>query len=184
MEIPRRHRIVIALDGSEYAAVVLEHALDQAARYDRADLHAIHVVDDLNDCDTAKLWLAETVLDGFEVFRARQRDWRTRLHIRAGRTDEEIVGLAADIEADLIVVGRYGLHRRKTTNRVLDGATCPTLVVGLTEHVIDPHPYCPPCVLVREESEGDQWFCPEHLARAHASLSTRLLPDSPSLVSW
>src|SRR5207248_7062449 len=40
-----RHRIVVALDLSEYAEIVLEHAIDQAARHAASDLHFLYVAD-------------------------------------------------------------------------------------------------------------------------------------------
>ena len=41
-----RYRIVVGLDLSEYAEVVLEHALDQAARHELSELHFVTVVPD------------------------------------------------------------------------------------------------------------------------------------------
>jgi hypothetical protein len=38
-----RHCIVVALDLGDYAEIVLEHALDQAARHDVTDLHFVYV---------------------------------------------------------------------------------------------------------------------------------------------
>jgi len=161
---PRRFRIVIALDGLEYSEIVLEHGLDQAARHDAPDLHILTVVDKEADLEAIKTWLATSVLEGLETFRAGRPDWRTRLHIRPGRPVDEIVSLVGEIDADLLVIGHYGLHhpRHSIADRVIAAAPCPTLVVGLTGRTVDPQPQCPDCVTARAESEGERWFCAAH----------------------
>ena len=180
-KVPHPYRIVIALDGSEYSEIVLEHGLDQAARHDSPDLHILRVIDDERDLQSVKNWLATCVLEGLETFRAGRPNWRTRLHMRLGRPADEIVNLAAEVDADLLVVGRFGIHsRHSTAERVVVAAGCPTLVVGLTGHTIDPEPQCPVCVEAREHSDGERWFCAAHSAPDHLRLST-LVPSSTSL---
>src|SRR5712671_1942946 len=39
----RRYRMVVGVDLTEYSEIVLEHALDQAARHSAPELHIIHV---------------------------------------------------------------------------------------------------------------------------------------------
>jgi nucleotide-binding universal stress UspA family protein len=179
---PRRYRIVIALDDSEYSEIVLEHALDQASRHDAPDLHVLFVVDDRTDVAATKAWLATVVLEGLDAFRAGRSDWRTRLHVRHGDPAEEIANLAAEIDTDLLVIGRYGVHhpRRSVADAVLATAPYPTLVVGLTGHVVEAEPPCTACVAVREESDGERWFCVDHSAPDRLRLST-LIPRSTTL---
>ncbi len=165
--LPRRFGIVVAIDLSEYAEIVLEHAVDQAARHDAPDLHVLTVVDERADLEDAKEALAALVLPALDELD--DVDWHARLHVRGGRAYEEIANLAADVRADLIVVGRFGLHHRGTrlgsvASRVLDVATCPTLVVGLTDDSPDAITACPDCVAVRAESDGERWFCDAHSA--------------------
>lgn len=166
MDIRRRYRIVIALDHSQYSEIVLEHGLDQAARHDDPDLHVLTVIENADDVATTKTWLAASVLEGLESFRAGRPDWRTRLHIGSGDPAAEITSLAAEIDADLIVIGRYGLHhpRRSTADLVVAAATCSTLVVGLTGRTIGIDEQCSECVAVREHSDGERWFCAAHSA--------------------
>ncbi|HEU0035805.1 MAG TPA: universal stress protein [Kofleriaceae bacterium] len=177
--IVRRFPIVIALDRSEYAEIVLEHALDQAKRHDAPDLHIITVVEDPKlDLEPIKAWLGRLVLEGLDTFRDGQDSWRTRIHVRCGRPAEEITNLAAEISADLIVVGRYGMHhpKRSLAMTVIEQATCPTLVVGLTDHEIEIQPQCRECMKLREESDGERWFCDAHAAPGRMRLS-QLLPS-------
>src|SRR5688572_20331983 len=181
MDAKNRYRIVIALDGLQYSEIVLEHGLDQAARHDAPDLHVLVVVDKPAEIGPIKTWLATTVLEGLDVFRAGRPDWRTRLHVRLGRPAEEIANLAGEVDADLLVIGRYGLHhpRRSIADDVITTAPCPTLVVGLAGHEIDPEPACLECVAVREQSDGERWFCERHAAPDRLRLSTLVPSSSP-----
>jgi len=171
----RRFGIVIGLDRSEYAEIVLEHALDQAARHDAPDLHILTVVDRHADLEATKQRLAALVLPALEDLKV--ADWRVRLHVRVGEAHEEIVSLAAELRANLIVIGRFGLHHRRTrlgsvASRVLDAATCPTLVVGMVDDSPDAIAQCADCVAVRAESDGERWFCAAHTAGDRVSLAT------------
>jgi nucleotide-binding universal stress UspA family protein len=178
----RRYRIVIALDGSQYAEIVLEHAFDQAARHGDADLHLITIVDDPADIDHTKRWLARATLEGLDAFSERRSQWRTRLHVRVGKTADEIANLAAEVAADLLVIGNYGVHpqRKPIAMEVIERAPCATLIVGLTGRVVEAVEQCPDCVLVREESDGERWFCEAHTSDHELRLST-LVPSSLSL---
>jgi nucleotide-binding universal stress UspA family protein len=164
----RRYRIVVGIDLSEYSDIVIEHALDQAARHDAPELHFLTVCERRRfsgeECKQA-LW--ERVHPALETFNRFGTDWRARLHVRRGRPEVEIAQLAADIRANLIVIGQFGLHNPRITdknlpNRVLQQAVCPTLVVGFPE-TLDTSPQCPMCAAVREDTEGEQWFCAQHV---------------------
>jgi nucleotide-binding universal stress UspA family protein len=163
----RRYRIVVGVDLSEYADIVIEHALDQAARHDTPELHLLTVRENRRqDLAEIKQALWDRVYPALETFNEYGTNWRARLHVRRGKPAEEIALLAADIRADLIVIGQFGLHNPRASdhnlpNRVLQQAVCPTLVVGLPE-AADVSPQCPTCAAVREETEGERWFCHAH----------------------
>jgi nucleotide-binding universal stress UspA family protein len=185
MQRDPRFRMVVALDLSEYAEIVLEHALDQAVRHLAPDIHIIHVADDerTETVETVKTALSRLVLEAFDNVGSRQPDWRVRLHVRAGRAHEEIVSLAADVDAHMIVCGRFGSHRAwrplgTIAHRVLENAHCPVLAVNLVDRPIETQPQCPECVLVRAESDGERWFCSAHSSPDHVTLATTLLPSS------
>jgi len=178
---PRKYRIVVGLDGSEYAEIVLEHAFDQAARHDSADLHLVSIVDDERHIDRTKQWLARTALEGLDAFSERSGSWCTRLHVRVGRTENEIANIANEVDADLLVIGNYGVHRHRksTATRIMERVACPTLVLGLSGHVIEVDPQCPACVLVRESSEGERWFCDAHTSDHEMRLSMLVPHGAP-----
>lgn len=179
------YRIVIALDLSEYAEIVLEHALDQAARHQSPDLHFLHVLEPGSErvrVDSAEGALGRLALQGLESFGQGGDNWRARLHIRAGKAHDEIVALATEIDADLIVLGRFGSHRRlgtlgSTAHRVLEDAPCATLAVTLVNREVEA-PQCPECVRVRAETDGESWFCTFHSAPDRVTLATTFLPTS------
>jgi nucleotide-binding universal stress UspA family protein len=166
---PRRFRIVVGVDLSEYSEIVIEHALDQAARHHYPELHFLYVKESRKrSSDELKQRLASIVYPPLQTFNQYGTEWRARLHVRTGRPDEQIAALAADIRGDLIVIGQFGLHNPKETlknlpNRVLQAAPCPTLVVGMPPEA-DTTPICASCAAVREDTEGERWFCDAHSA--------------------
>jgi nucleotide-binding universal stress UspA family protein len=177
----RPYCIVIALDTSEYSYVVLEHALDQASRHDACDLHVVTVVDDDAELAAAKELLAAIVRDELDAFRAGQPEWRTMLHVRCGDAADEITDLAAEVDADLLVFGRFGLHQRhgSTADRMLVAAPCPALVItGIPGRVVPAEPQCEACIEARAQSEGNRWFCTSH-ASDRLGLSALLPWSSP-----
>ena len=169
----RRYRIVVGVDLSEYADIVVEHALDQAARHDAPELHFLTVCERRRpSAEERKQALWERVHPALETFNEFGTEWRARLHVRRGRPEIEIAELAAEIRADLIVIGQFGLHNPRTTdknlpNRVLQQAVCSTLVVGFPEPLDAPQ--CPMCAAVREDTEGDRWFCAQHAGSGDGS---------------
>jgi nucleotide-binding universal stress UspA family protein len=99
---------------------------------------------------------------------------RVVAHVRFDAIADEIAQLAADLEADLVVVGTHG---RRGLSRVLLGssaeatvrlAPCPVLVVR-PKSLPDPgpaiEPPCPLCVEARRESHGSEMWCQQHRER-------------------
>lgn len=157
----RRYRIVAGIDLSEYADIVIEHALDQAARHQAPELHFVTVRERRSpSSDEVQQALWERVYPTLEAFNAHTTEWRARLHVRAGKPEEQVPMLAAEIRADLLVVGHFGLHRG-ASGRIVRAAPCATLVVGLPAAATQ---QCGACSAVREQTEGDRWFCDQHRA--------------------
>jgi nucleotide-binding universal stress UspA family protein len=170
----RRYRMVVGVDLSDYSQIVIEHALDQAARHQAPELHFVNVSERRKDSiDELNERLSTAVYPALQVFNesAAQHgtDWRARLHVRRGKPDEQIGILAADVLADLIVVGQFGLHRKSTANRVLARAICPTLVVGMPKELDISQ--CHACSATREDSDGQLWFCDDHVDSVPAKTS-------------
>src|SRR5262249_45837619 len=91
-------------------------------------------------------------------------------HVRVGRAHREIVQLASDMAADLIIVGthgRTGIERfvlGSVAERVLRYAPCPVLVVKPKEEPagVMIEPPCLDCVDARNRTEGAQEWCERH----------------------
>lgn len=169
--------MVIAIDDTEYAEVVLEHGFDQAVRHASPDVHVLRVVDNgVADLEHERKWLEASIVDALENIPDRST-WRTRVHVRAGKAADEIAGLAGEIGARLLVIGRFGMHgHRSIADRVLENAPCPTLVIGSLGLDAELEPACPACAAVREESDGNRWFCTEHASPGRTRLSS-LVPS-------
>jgi len=184
MTAQRRFEIVVGVDLSEYSDIVAQHAFDEAIRHKRPSLHLLSVVPvhegqwwrrptetDLAVTEAeAKRRLAEfavRVLDD-AVPVDRRASWLVRLHVRRGRPEQQIVDLAAECFAGLIVVGRFGHAARERrglgsiADRVVQFADCPVLVVGAGRETTASEQQCPDCVQIRAESEGERWFCERH----------------------
>lgn len=174
----RRYRLVAGVDLTEYADIVIERALDQAARHDAPELHFVTVVEKRSTpAEERRQALWQRVSPVLETFTRHGRDWRARLHVRCGKPEVEITELAAEVRADLLVIGQFGLHTRRASDRNLPGrilqhAPCPTLVVGMPAEVDGPT--CPVCSTVREDSEGERWFCREHAAARRDHVVSRM----------
>ena len=95
-------------------------------------------------------------------------------HVRVDEAGPQIAQLAADISADMIVVGTHG---RRGFERILLGsvaevvmrlAPCPVLVVRpKVIHAPVPaiEPPCPRCVEARFASQGAELWCEQHRER-------------------
>lgn len=163
----RPYRIVVGVDLSEYSDIVIEHALDQAARHEAPELHFLTVREKRNPSnDELKAALWERVHPALQTFSEYGSKWQARLHVRRGKPCQQLAELAAEIRGDLIVIGDFGAHSRGSThnslpNRLLQAAACPTLVVGMTE-AADTSEHCAMCADVRESTDGERWFCMPH----------------------
>jgi nucleotide-binding universal stress UspA family protein len=140
-------RILLATDGSEEAELAALRAVDLADATD-SELHVVHVgvVPILLETYPGTLGYDRKLYEQIEeVSREllRKLSWRVKAaggtvagtHLRMGEVDLEIVALAEELQADLIVMGSRGLGgvRRALMGSVSDSvvrhAHCPVLVV-------------------------------------------------------
>ena len=140
-------RILLATDGSGEAELATIRAVELAQRTD-SELHVVHVeaVSHFLESYPGTLGYHGRLYEQIEeVSREllRKESWRMRAaggsvagaHLRMGKVDLEIVALAKELGADLIVMGCRGFRgiRRTIEGSVSDGvirhAHCPVLVV-------------------------------------------------------
>jgi nucleotide-binding universal stress UspA family protein len=184
-----RYKIVVGVDFSEMSEVVLETALDLAARHEFPEIHVLSALSaqrwprkpeqndqsrDLAELERSLRSLLGEKLGDFGRSFATLDGWRVYVHTRVGDAADQITSLAWEAEADVIVLGRHGESgwRRfllgTVPEHVLRQARCPVLIVqptdyGLSEPELSDVPeQCAECVAVRRDSEGGQWFCTEH----------------------
>ena len=178
----RPFELVVGVDLSDYADIVLQHAFDEAVRHDHPSLHLLTVVQDHHGFwrhpteaeinaveEDAKHRLFEIATRTVEdvVPPEQRRTWRVRLHVRRGRPEQQLADLAAEVLADLIVVGRFGHSSGRrgvgsVADRVVASADCPVLVVSPARDLSASQKQCPACVALRAETNAEQWFCARH----------------------
>ncbi|HEX4447267.1 MAG TPA: universal stress protein [Polyangiaceae bacterium] len=102
------------------------------------------------------------------------------IHLRSGNAVREIVQLATEVGADLIVVGSHrGPHLKhwivgSTAEKLVAGAPCPVLVASPKSKEPEKHepaiePACPQCVEARKASGGATWWCQRHSHTANSA---------------
>lgn len=187
----RPYIIVVGVDYSESCARALNEAFALAAQKGGEPhvVHAAAVYGSLPDGFVASnLEQAAKQLESYvqmqlakyvEANPANAGFERVCTHQRTGAPADEIVQLAVDLEADLVMVGthsRRGIERLvlgSVAERVVRIAPCPVLVVRAKEASPVPkiEPVCPRCQQARTESGGKELWCETHRER-HGSRHT------------
>src|SRR5829696_5107039 len=140
-------RILLAIDGSEQAELAALRAVDLADATD-SELHVVHVgvVPIFLESYPGTLGYERRLYEEIEEMSRellRKQSWQVKAaggtvagtHLRMGQVALEIVALAEELQADLIVMGSRGLGgvRRALMGSVSDSvvrhAHCPVLVV-------------------------------------------------------
>ena len=154
-----RFVVLAALDGSEAASEIVRVAANLARNTPGGELHLVHVVENLPAPVTlvpAPLGLGVTAVemmaDGRKRIQALAVEARSSFggrlltHVASGSACKQILQVAIDVQADLLVVGTHG---RGGVKRVLLGsvaetvvrkASCPVLVVREKDY----HAFVPP----------------------------------------
>jgi universal stress protein A len=96
------------------------------------------------------------------------------VHARIGSPAQEILRLAQETRADLIVVGTHGRNGLKrlalgsVAETVIRHACCPVLIARegsyptVDESEYAPEPACEDCVAIRRKTGGAKWWCSRH----------------------
>jgi nucleotide-binding universal stress UspA family protein len=209
MNSPNYRTIVAGIDYSETGLLALQRALNLAS----GTLHVVHVVEPfaamavpagpvLVPAEQTTEQAATTLRQYVEGHLAKAWEGQDRptvgvvvSHVALGVPAEQIVQIASDLDADLIVVGTHGRRGVKRfmlgsiAERVVRLATCPVLVVRpkalhATAQVAAPdipnvEPPCPRCADVRQATEGHELWCEQHRER-HGRRHTYHSRETPS----
>ena len=161
-------KILTALDHSEYAEIVIEHGLDQAARDPAAELHFATAIADERDLEAARARLEALVQEALDLFGLQGRAYQ--IHVIRGRPAPAICALAHQLAIDLLVVGRF--HVSSVSDLFVWLAPCPVLVVGFEG--VELEPQCRDCEEVRRNTEAEHLFCARHVGDRMPDLVGRL----------
>jgi nucleotide-binding universal stress UspA family protein len=152
-------KVVLAIDGSEEASRAAEAAVELCEKTG-SELHVVHVGEDfyltaVTDLDmVAQTWVAQEYAESEANFEQIAREVLdaevekveaaggtvAQAHLRVGRADAEIVGLAEEIEAGLVVLGSRGLGGVKRA------------LMGSVSYSVVRHAHCPVLVVRRQDS--------------------------------
>jgi len=165
-------RILAAVDHSDLAEIVLEHALDAAVRHGGADLDVVTYVPHSMDVGAARAWLDSLVRDDLETF---DLHGAVTLHVLTGDPVSGIVTMAREMAVDLLVIGQFHVPSRSEAICALTAQyDLPTLVVGMEGTVLEAQ--CRACQEERRASNGEHWFCAEHSGGHMPDLVSRIPP--------
>ena len=152
-------KVVLAIDGSEEASRAAEAAVDLCEKTG-SELHVVHVGEDfyltaVSDLDmVAQIRFAQDYAESEANFEQIAREVLdaevekveaaggtvAQAHLRVGRADAEIVDLAEEIKAGLVVLGSRGLGGIKRA------------LMGSVSYSVVRHAHCPVLVVRRQDS--------------------------------
>lgn len=202
----KKYLVLAAVDLNPGTSRVLEEALELAAHRPNGEVHAVCVVDPEIPVGFDPILLSRDITAAAsvraaelceDVARKKTRELPRMpaiiVHVVSGAPVDEIVWLAAHLDADSIVMathGRRGLKRLllgSVAERVVRLAGCPVHVVRDKAHaapwkVPEIEPTCPDCAVRRVETAGKQLWCDRHSerhVRAHVNHYTSRGEDAP-----
>ena len=137
-------KILVALDVSQEARTVLSKAEDLAQRYGGAELTIIHVIEPMA-LDNSYESLPVISIDIEKALYERAQQYIAQIstelglgavpvRVEIGSVKGEILRVADEINADLMVIGTHGRHGMaillgSTANAILHGTQCDVLAV-------------------------------------------------------
>jgi len=189
MATGHNYTIVVGIDFSGLSDGALDQALQMASLHEGAEVHVLYVEPDLwtgavfaptlenaINADTAVTQVQERAkqrVDHMAPHLRKRQIRRVVAHFRRGSPAENVAQLAADLDADLVVVGSHGHHGisrvflGSVAERVSRLARCPVWIVRPKDHstagrVPEIEPPCPDCLTTRRESQGAKLWCARH----------------------
>lgn len=191
MEATRK--IVVGVDNTETGTRALRSALEIASEGPRTEVHAIRVIEPIADPVLGVLppsteeqlgELKDVLQEAIQKMITDAGDLRVAAvvaHVTLGAPARSIVNLAAELDADLIVVGthgRRGIRRAilgSVAEEVVRTAGCPVYAVRPKDHpqearVPQIEPLCEDCANVRYKTNNAELWCERHQGhhpRAH-----------------
>ncbi len=180
--------VVVGVDFSEGAAEALREAVRLSAQGAVRQIHAVHVFEaDEREARKRPDEAERAMEEAAERLRRFVGQFGTSpqaapahappkvgVHLRVGSPAEQIHRLAANVDADLILIGPHRGALRSlsrplggTARHILERARCSVAIARIKHYEPDERqpeiePPCPDCLRVRAESGGERWWCPAH----------------------
>jgi nucleotide-binding universal stress UspA family protein len=188
-----RFVVLGAVDDGPLAREIVRVSASFARMTPGGELHLIHVLENLPprvSAVPAPIGLGITTaeiaaearkrLDELSAVARAEFTGRVVGHLAAGSSWREILQVAIDLQADVVLVGTHGrtgvkrLLLGSVAETVVRKASCPVIVVRPKDyHAFVPpeiEPPCPDCLRVQQETSGARLWCErhsEHHPRAH-----------------
>jgi nucleotide-binding universal stress UspA family protein len=135
-------KILVAIDGSETSEKALECALDEAKVW-KCALHVVYVVEtglfsSLPMDNTWEIMLSMLEKEGHTALgsaqnKAEKKGVSVTTHLKEGHAGNEIVKIADDVDADLVVIGSHG---KSNVDRILLGSVSSYVVSNCGKAVL------------------------------------------------
>jgi len=185
----QKYVIVVGVDFSESSQLAFKEALDVAVTHQHVTIHAVHVqlpliegapmgnlgygAGILNAKNALESYVAHAVSE-YQKSNGVTPFERIVTSVRLDEPGNQLAQYAADVEADLLVVGtsdRRGVARLlmgSVAQAVSRLAPCPVLIVrpkALPAPAPVIEPPCPRCVEARRATNGAEIWCEQHRER-------------------
>jgi nucleotide-binding universal stress UspA family protein len=172
--------VVVGLDFTDADGPAFDDAARIVQRVPGSELHLVHVFDAPPSVEQSRD-LAEHLrlyVDEKAAIATGLQGISVGVHLRAGKPVREILQLATEVGANLIVVGSHkGPHLKdwivgSTGERLMKAGPFPVLVASLKPkepEQVEPaiEPACPQCLQARAATGGKQWWCERHMHEAN-----------------
>lgn len=130
-------KLLFCTDFSEHSLRALSYAFSLAMEYN-AELTLLNVLEEIEDAAKLRDTTAETIRELEKPIPADARNWcAIKTSVRVGKPYQEIIQLALESQADLIIMGVRGRSPLdlalfgSTTQRVIQLGPCPVLAVHI-----------------------------------------------------
>ncbi len=171
-----KHQVVVAYDFSPHGDVALQRAIELAAHEPDNVLHFVTVIDTNQDYQTADSIQQDLLTRLRAIFDARQPPVEVDffVHVRIGAPVAEVLSVAQDVGADLVICGSHGrgavgrLLLGSVSQAILHGALCPVLIVRHKGY-----PYVALDKVTEVTPEGRHRARPHRYAYTSAQIQTR-----------
>jgi nucleotide-binding universal stress UspA family protein len=183
-----RYVILAVLTFNTSGMQALLEATRLSQLHPNSELHVVHIAPEALDAGPRRrassvrpLQLTPVELEEYVRQACAQAPSRVVAHVRVGVPSRAIVRTAAEINAELVVVGDHRntrvrkLARGSIAEQVYRHAHCPVFIALPKDHTSKPvasqrETACPRCLDARQRTFGEQSWCEKH-ERAQAKLN-------------